>query len=86
MPDTPSSFPDLLRTWAADRPVAEQARLLGVAWGTADGWLRGTSLPPRTRLPALAAVLGVPLADLAAVVSADRDRRRGTSPTHLQEA
>ena len=81
MPQTAHAcFADLLRSWAGDRPVAEVARVLGVAWGTVDGWRRGTSLPPRTRLPGLAVILSIPIQELTAVVGTDRARRRAGIP------
>lgn len=53
----------------------EMASRAGVAQTTVSGWQRGASLPPSTRLPALAAALGMPVADLATMVARERKAR-----------
>jgi transcriptional regulator with XRE-family HTH domain len=51
------------------------AEKVGVFQTTVGGWIRGTSLPPSTRLPFLAAFLGMPVDDLRALVAKDRRAR-----------
>lgn len=56
------------------------ARRTGVSQSTVSAWQSGLSLPPSTRLPSLALALGIPLADLTAMVARERKargRRRG---------
>jgi transcriptional regulator with XRE-family HTH domain len=52
------------------------AKSLGVHPVTICLWKRGASFPPRTRIPALAAALGIPAAELAALIDAERQSRR----------
>mgnify|MGYP000272855089 CR=1 FL=1 len=56
-------------------PQASIASRIGVHQTTVSAWQRGSSVPPSTRLPSLAAALGIPLADLAAMVARERKRR-----------
>ena len=58
-----------------DRSERQTAISLGVAPNTFGNWLSGTHTPPATRLPFLAAALGMPLADLSAMVARERARR-----------
>lgn len=51
------------------------AKALGVHPVTISAWKRGASFPPSTRLPSLAAALGLPLADLTALVARERSAR-----------
>lgn len=51
------------------------AEKVGVFQTTVGGWIRGTSLPPSTRLPFLAAFLGMPVDDLRTLVAKDRKAR-----------
>lgn len=51
------------------------ARALGVHPVTISAWKRGASFPPSTRLPSLAAALGMTLADLSALVARERSAR-----------
>lgn len=53
----------------------ELAAKVGVFQTTISSWKRGTSLPPSTRLPTLAAVLGLPLEDLRALIAQERANR-----------
>lgn len=69
----------LTKLLEAARKGANQTTLserLGVAQTTVSGWLRGISVPPRTRVPAIAQVLGLELHAVAAVLVADRKRLR----------
>lgn len=58
-----------------DLSVNKAAVRLGVAWATLGRWLAGDSLPPRTRIPALASALGLPVEELTALVARERSRR-----------
>lgn len=51
------------------------AEKVGVRQSTVSAWVNGVSLPPSTRLPSLAAALGMPLADLSALVARERSAR-----------
>jgi len=64
-----------LMAWRGDRSEAEAAAALGVAPNTLGNWTDGRHRPPTTRLPSLAAALGIPLADLAAMVARERKNR-----------
>lgn len=68
-------FAGILSSWKGHRTRASIAPILGVSWACVDLWLRAASLPPRTRLPALAAALGRPVAEIEAIVAADRAAR-----------
>ena len=61
--------------WRGDRSEAEAAATLGVAPNTLGNWTDGRHRPPSTRLPSLAAALGIPLADLAAMVAREQKNR-----------
>ena len=52
---------------------------LGISHQTSYHYAAGLSLPPRTRVPALALAMGLPLADLSAAVDADRTPPRPTA-------
>lgn len=56
-------------------PGVKIAKAAGVHPVTICAWKRGTSLPPRTRIPSLATALGIPADDLAALVAAERQAR-----------
>ena len=47
----------------------------GVHQTTISGWTRGAHIPPSTRIPALAAALGMDVAKLAALVARERSQR-----------
>jgi transcriptional regulator with XRE-family HTH domain len=51
------------------------AAAAGVSQSVVSSWQTGRHLPTRTRLPSLAAALGIPLADLTAAVESDRAER-----------
>lgn len=73
----------LVTAWKGERTETEASAVLGVAPNTLGNWTDGTSLPPATKIPALAAALGVPVDDLRALVDKDRQARRsslGTRP------
>ena len=55
------------------------AAAVGVHPVTICAWKRGASLPPRTRIPALAAALGMPVDQLAAMVDAERAELLGVT-------
>ncbi len=61
-------FAAVLAAWIQTKRVtaAEAATVLGVSHQTVYNWLAG-ALPPRTRVPALALTLGVPVARLMRV-------------------
>lgn len=48
------------------------AAAAGVHPVTVCAWKRGSSLPPSTRIPQLAQALGMPVAELAALVAKER--------------
>lgn len=73
------AFPRLLNAWIGERPYEEVAPLLGAAFGTIHAWRHGTSLPPATRVPALATALGVEVSRLRKIISRDRARRGSPS-------
>ncbi len=54
---------------------AEIAAKVGVFQTTVGCWQRGQTLPPSTRLPALAAALGMTVEDLRKLVARDRSTR-----------
>lgn len=60
---------------ARDETQAQMAEKVGVFQTTVSAWIRGATLPPSTRLPALAKALGMPLADLQVLVAKDRKAR-----------
>lgn len=62
----------------SDRPETQAvlAAAVGVFQTTISAWKRGASLPPSTRIPSLAAALGMSLDDLKAVVAKDRAARK----------
>ncbi len=70
-----NQFSKTLARWMGDRRYEDVAPLLGAAVGTVHAWRHGTSLPPATRIPALAAALGVPEAKLRQVINRDRAAR-----------
>ena len=51
------------------------ARAVGVTPVTVCAWKRGDSLPPAPRIPSLALALGMPEADLRALVAREREAR-----------
>lgn len=55
---------------------AEFAAKVGVAQTTVGFWRRGKALPPSTRIPFLAAALGMPEEELRALVAAERETRQ----------
>lgn len=57
------------------RRGVDLAKAIGVHPVTISAWKRGASFPPSTRLPSLAAALGMPLADLVALVARERSAR-----------
>lgn len=65
----------LITAWKGNRTENEAAADLGVAPNTLGNWTDGTHLPPTTRLPSLATLLGMPLDDLRALVAKDRRAR-----------
>lgn len=58
------TFPRVLQAWMGTRSAEAAAPLLGVAPNTLRNWLLGECVPPVTKVPALAAALGVPEAKL----------------------
>lgn len=68
----------LLSKLLSERPEtqAELAAKVGVFQTTISCWMRGATLPPRTRIPALAAALGMMVDDLSRLVAKDRAARR----------
>ena len=76
------AFQRLLNDWIGDRPYEEVSPLLGAAFGTVHAWRHGTSLPPATRIPALAAALGVTEIELRRIIARDRARRSASRASH----
>lgn len=73
-----SQYADLqtaIKSWKGERSEIEAAAVLGVAPNTLGNWSDGVHLPPRTRIPSLAAALGMPVDDLAALVARSRQAK-----------
>ncbi len=72
------SFAHVLAKWLAGQGATprEAAPVLGVSHMAIYRWLHG-GLPPSTRIPALAALMGVDRAALCATVAAARRKRSG---------
>jgi transcriptional regulator with XRE-family HTH domain len=64
---------ELLNT--SGKTQAELAPRFGVFQTTVGNWMRGVSIPPRTRFPAIAAGLELTLEQVEAAVEADRQHR-----------
>ena len=56
------------------------ARKIGAAVGAVHGWRSGGPLPSRLAIPSLAAALGIPAAELAALVARERSARLVPTP------
>lgn len=67
-------FASLYRRWMEAQALTANAAApkIGVSHQTSYDYAAGKNLPPRTRLPALALALGIPLDDLTRAVEADR--------------
>ena len=76
-------FASLYRRWMEAQGLTANAAApkIGVSHQTSYEYAAGTSLPPRTRLPALALALGIPLDDLTRAVEADRAAATATPST-----
>lgn len=76
-----NAFAVIYQAWMGRMQINpnQAARVIGTSPSTSYEYAAGTSLPPRTRLPQLAAAMGVPLADLTTAVEADR--AAATTPT-----
>jgi DNA-binding transcriptional regulator YdaS (Cro superfamily) len=66
---------NLLAVKASSMSQVAFAKKVGVRQSTVSGWMRGVTLPPSTRLPALAAAIGVDVAELQSAVDHDRQTR-----------
>lgn len=79
------SFASLLGKWAdRQRLTPELAAVrLGVSKQTAYNWLHGAP-PPNTRIPRLAADMGIPAATLRRAIDRDRAARHAADPKELQ--
>lgn len=62
------------------------AERFGVFQTTVGTWIRGTSQPPSTRLPAIAAGLGLTLDEVKAAVETDRQKRLAIARQVLADA
>jgi hydrogenase/urease accessory protein HupE len=71
-----NQFARMLERWRDGRPWEVVAPLIGCADGTAHAYGHGKSLPPKTRLPAIAAGMGVSVDELAAVIAGARRTRQ----------
>lgn len=60
----------------AKGPHTALATEVGVHQTTISAWARGAHLPPRTRIPALARALSMPVEELAAIVEKDKSAKR----------
>jgi hypothetical protein len=72
------SFAKVLAQWMekeGHKHAFEIAGVLGCAVSTAYEYVNGDRLPPNTRIPALARVLGIPERRLKQVITADRAHR-----------
>lgn len=70
---------NLFHSWTGGQ--AALARAVGVSQPAVNKWFRGKAMPALRNLPALATALGVPKADLEALVAAERAARRSTAST-----
>jgi transcriptional regulator with XRE-family HTH domain len=70
-----SNTGSLLEALTARKTQVVVAAAAGVSQSVVSSWQTGRHLPTRTRLPSLAAALGIPLADLTAAVESDRAER-----------
>jgi transcriptional regulator with XRE-family HTH domain len=60
------------------------ADLIGCHQTTVGGWLRGDSLPPRTRIPAIAKALDLPVDVVRDAVAASRAQNACPQPAEAQ--
>jgi hypothetical protein len=70
-------FSAMVEAWlkSKDLNAFRAQSALGATDTTISNWISGRALPPSTRLPSLAAALGMPLADLSALVARERSAR-----------
>lgn len=78
-----ATFQSVLERWIGDRGYEAVAPLLGASISTVHSWRHGSTVPALTRVPALAAALGVSETKLRRVIEAERKHRtdRGASAT-----
>ncbi len=67
------TFRKLISDWKGDNSETHAAGRLGVAPSTLGNWIHGRSIPPKTRLPAIAAALSVPMDLVEQAVRAERE-------------
>ncbi len=68
-----STFAKALEHWKDGRSAESCAFLLGISPNTLRNWLAGTTLPPATRVPGLAAAMGVGESRLRQAINRERD-------------
>lgn len=69
---------ELIKSRLPTKPVVlDLARKVGVSGMSVRNWIDGVHVPPRSRLPLLAAALGVELSELERLAEADRAGRNG---------
>jgi transcriptional regulator with XRE-family HTH domain len=75
-----------LRELLNERPETQAALadLIGCHQTTVGAWLRGDSVPPRTRIPAIARALDLPVDVVRAAVAASRDQSPCSQPAEAQ--
>jgi DNA-binding transcriptional regulator YdaS (Cro superfamily) len=74
------TFSKILAKWLGERSAESCAPLLGVTANTLRYWLEGSHLPPATRIPSLAASMGVGEERLRRAVDRDRAQREAGQP------
>jgi transcriptional regulator with XRE-family HTH domain len=65
----------LLSVRRSGASIASCAKTAGCSVGSWHAWEHGTALPSRMAIPSLAAALGIPADELAALVARERARR-----------
>ncbi len=68
----PAGFSAFFKAWRGERLATECAEQLGKSIQTILDWCAGTSRPPKTARPALAAQLGITADQLTEMIEADR--------------
>lgn len=82
MPFDPEGFSEVVRSALLARGTSMNgfAKAHGIPVASLHAWATGTSLPSRLSIPSLATALGIPQADLEALILAERSARRDSIP------